>query len=109
MDDVTSRRLHPRLRCLRNGAAPVNALRSDISSTVATSTTLSAEALGLPANLDLRRVRESMTMRPAGIVADKKERFPKRKKLAGQPAAESSFVNVFVELFSETADDGEAT
>ena len=50
-----------------------------------------------------------MTMRPAGIVADKKERFPKRKKLAGQPAAESSFVNVFVELFSETADDGEAT
>jgi subtilisin family serine protease len=62
----------------------------------------------LPADLDLGEVRESMTMRPAGMAPDRKDRFSKRKKLEKQPAAAGSFVNVFVELYSDMAEDEEA-
>jgi hypothetical protein len=92
ISDATSRRLHPRLRCLKNGAAPVNLLRSNISATVATAPSVSAEALGLPANLDLSMFRESLPASPTNVLAGKPRRLPKRKKLADQPQPERSYV-----------------
>lgn len=105
VSDETSRRLHPRLRCLKNGAATVNLLRSDISSTVATAPSLSAESLGISANLDLSQFRESLTMSPAKIPV--RARLQKRPKLAATEQADQSYVNVFVELYRDGAvDDG---
>lgn len=91
--DEASRRLHPRLRCLRNGAAPVNLLRSDISATVASAPSLAAESVGVPADLDLALIRETL---PRAL-----PKPARRPKLAAQPAAENSFVNVFVEVFRD--------
>ncbi len=105
-NDETSRRLHPRLRCLKNGAGSVNLLRSDISSTVATAPSLSAETLGIPANLDLTMFRESLPIGSTNIPRRVRQRLPKRPKLATQHSAGLSYVNVFVELFRDRAVDG---
>jgi subtilisin family serine protease len=99
--DEASRRLHPRLRCLRNGAAQVNLLRSDISATVASAPSLAAESVGVPANLDLALVRETLSMRPSETPPRTLPKPARRLKLAAQPAAENSFVNVFVEVFRD--------
>jgi subtilisin family serine protease len=104
--DEISRKLHPRLRCLRNGAASVNLLRSDISSTVATAPSISAEALGVPASLDLSLFRENLPIRPAEIPPRRRPRLAKRPKLAQQPPADRSYVNVFVELYRDRTADG---
>ena len=106
-DDESARRLHPRLRCLRNGAAPVNLLRSDISSTVATAPGVPI-ALGLPSTLDLARLRESLPISPSETPPRSRPRMAKRKKLSDEPLAKASFVNVFVELYRDRAADGGA-
>lgn len=103
--DEDSRRLHPRLRCLRNGAAPVNLLRSDITSTVASAPSLMAESIGVPADLDLSLIRGALPMSPAETAQRVQPKPKKRPKMAGQPKAERSFVNVFVEVFRDTTDD----
>jgi hypothetical protein len=99
--DEASRRLHPRLRCLRNGAAQVNLLRSDISATVASAPSLAAESVGVPVNLDLALVRETLSMSPSDTPPRTLPKPARRLKLAAQPAAENSFVNVFVEVFRD--------
>jgi subtilisin family serine protease len=107
-DDESLRKLHPRLRCLQNGAAPVNLLRSDISSTVATAPGVPI-ALGLPSTLDLARLRESLPMSPSDTPQRPRPRMAKREKLSEQKPAQSSFVNVFIELYRDkTADRGAA-
>lgn len=99
--DEASRRLHPRLRCLRNGGAPVNLLRSDISATVASAPSLSAQSVGVPADFDLAMVREALPMSSSDTPPRTLPKPARRPKLAAQPAAENSFVNVFVEVFRD--------
>ena len=101
-----ARRLHPRLRCIRNGAASVNLLRSDITATVASAPSLSLEAIGVPANLDLALIRQTLPMAPTESAQRSLPRPDKRQKLATQPPPEQSFVNVFVEAFRD-ADNGD--
>ena len=104
--DEVSRRLHPRLRCLRNGGAPVNLLRSDIASTVASAPSLSLDAIGVPGDLDLAVLRETLPMSATEEPQRPSPRPARRQKYADQPPAEQSFVNVFVEVFRDPADDG---
>jgi subtilisin family serine protease len=104
--DEISRKLHPRLRCLKNGAAPVNLLRSDISSTVATAPSISAESLGVPGSLDLSLFRESLPIGPSETPVRARRRLTKRPKLDDQPPPERSYVNVFVELYRDRGADG---
>ena len=100
-NDRFSRRLHPRLRCIRNGAAEVNLLRSDLSSTVATASADQPpppEALeavsgmkGLATSLNFTQQLEAPPKQP-------RTRLKKRPRLKNQKQASNSFVNVFVEL-----------
>ena len=107
--DEISRRLHPRLRCIRNGAAPVNLLRSGITSTVASAPGLSAVALGLPANLDMAVFAESAPVATASS-RSRRTRFPKREPIEQALPPDRSSVNVFVELHHDRGiDGGEAT
>lgn len=99
--DEASRRLHPRLRCLRNGSAPVNLLRSDISATVASAPSLLAQSVGVPADFDLAMVREALPTSSSDTPPRTLPKPARRPKLAAQPAAENSFVNVFVEVFRD--------
>jgi subtilisin family serine protease len=103
--DEVSRRLHPRLRCLRNGAAPVNLLRSDISATVASLPSLAIDVIGVPPDLNLSILRETLPMSPSDTPPRPLPKPARRPKLAAQPAAESSFVNVFVEVLRDTGGD----
>lgn len=104
--DEASRRLHPRLRCIRNGSASVNLLRSEIASTVASAPSLDLGSIGIPPNLDLTNLREALPMSPAETPARSLPRLSKRQKLDAQPAPDLSFVNVFVEVFRD-AGEGE--
>ena len=108
-----TRRLHPRLRVVRNGDRYVNAVRSDATATVACRlpsqgagavAPAPALAAGSPGDLDAMR-----------DMAPPRTRLPKRPKIEDQPAADESFVNVFVELFpdqssvsAETPDEARA-
>ncbi len=98
-----ARRLHPRLRCIRNGAAPVNLLRSDITATVASAPSLSLESIGVPEDLDLALIREALPTATAES-ARPLPRTAKRAKLATQPPPDESFVNVFVEVLRDPGD-----
>lgn len=105
--EESSRRLHPRLRCIRNGAASVNFLRSEIASTVASAPSLELDSIGVPPNLDLTTLREALPMSPAETPQRSLPRLSKRPKLAAQPASDRSFVNVFVEVFRDSGEGGD--
>lgn len=95
-----TRRLHPRLRVVRNGDRYVNAVRSDATATVACRlpsrgagalAPAPALAAGSPGDLDALR----------DLAPPPRTRLPKRPKIEDQPAADESFVNVFVELLPD--------
>ncbi len=95
------RRLHPRLRVVRNGDRSVNALRSDSSTTVVCALpatvkaggVLTAPALAASSPDDLAALR--------GKVAAPKTRLPRRRKIEEQPKADHAYVNVLIELYPE--------
>lgn len=109
--DRFARRLHPRLRCIRNGAAEVNLLRSDLSSTVATENAAAEPPLrifdaaagvqGLAASASFVQEFEQAP-KPA------RPRLKKRPRLKNQKQASDSFVNVFVELV-RSGDSGDVS
>ncbi len=107
--DRFARKLHPRLRCIRNGAAEVNLLRSDLSSTVATSSPAAppppkifAAAAGVPT----LAASDSFVQALEPGAAPARPRLKKLSRLKNQKQASNSFVNVFVELVrSGDADD----
>lgn len=102
--DRSSRRLHPRLRCIRNGAADVNLLRSDFSSVVASAPELSASAPEkfLRAGLALQ---DSFFATSLDVELPDRKRLKPRPKLTNKRASTQSFVNIFVEL--QRSDGGE--
>ena len=100
--DVRTRKLHPRLRVVKNGARVVNAVRADSGTTVACSTPV--ETAGTPAPY------ETPPSQPAAPepAAPASRRLPRRPKMGERPAASDAFVNVFIELFPERADASRA-
>jgi subtilisin family serine protease len=98
--DAGARRLHPRLRVIRNGDRMVNTLRADASSTVASTAAVQGArpvltapplAAASPRDLDVLRRHE---LAPAA-------RLPRRRPIDTQPAATDAFVNVVIELVPE--------
>jgi subtilisin family serine protease len=96
--DSALRKLHPRLRCIRNGSAPVNILRSEFSATVATPKSVDVSTFGVPLNLDLSTFGRPVALEVGGGALERSGRLPKRLRMAQQPKPDRSFVNVFVEL-----------
>jgi subtilisin family serine protease len=99
-----SRKLHPRLRTLRNGDRIVNALRSVGSTTVACSAPIEREEAPAAAMYEeiaqqsIENLRAAV--RPMRVA---KRRKGYRPKIERQPAADDSFVNVFIEFYPERA------
>lgn len=100
-----ARRLHPKLRVLRNGSATVNALRSEISSLVV-STAPVPDAADRK-DIDLSRLQRDIFQTREGL-APLVEAVGKKKRpgLKGQPAASDAWVNVIVELSRDTSPAG---
>jgi hypothetical protein len=98
-----SRRLHPRLRVVRNGDRSVNAVRSDGTSTVACTLSTLAEAEGVAPSPVLAASSPADLAALRGTVGAPKKRLPKRPRIEGQPGADDAYVNVLIELHQERA------
>jgi hypothetical protein len=97
--DDHSRRIHPRLRTLQNGAREVNALRSIASSTVATALS-STDLKGLA---PLTEAFLDYTMEIAADATGKPphQKLRKAAKLSSRRKASSSYVNVLIEILRD--------
>ena len=98
-----ARRLHPRLRVVRNGDRAVNALRSDGAATVASALPVTRDAGGVPTAPPLAAGSPADLSAMRGVVDPPKTRLSKRVKMEDQAKADGSFVNVLVELHPERA------
>ena len=96
-----ARRLHPRLRVIRNGDRFVNAVRSDATSTVACALPASFGGAGVPPTpvFAASSPEDLLTLRD-GARAPKKK-LPKRGRIEDQPRADEAYVNVLIELYPE--------
>jgi len=104
-EDMGTRKLHPRLRTVRNGDRGVNAQRSLGSATVASMVAPGKEEAPVTALYD-EIAQESITNLQAAVRPMRAApKAPKgaRPKLAQQPKADDSFVNVFIEFYPERA------
>jgi subtilisin family serine protease len=101
-DEHGERRLHPRLRVVRNGDQFVNAVRSDAATTVTCAVSTSRQDGGMPpapplaagSQADLSRLR-GMARAPSG------KKLSRRARIADQPKADAAYVNVIIELQPE--------
>jgi subtilisin family serine protease len=100
-DAESARRLHPRLRVVRNGDRFVNAVRSDAATTVASALPTSREEGGVPITPALAAVSPAQLSALRDSIERPKSKLPKRGKLEDQPKADDAYVNVFVELHPE--------
>ena len=99
-EERSERRLHPRLRVIRNGDQFVNAIRSDAATTVACA--LSTSRDGVPPAPALAAASETDLAALRGIAeAPRSRKLPKRAKMEEQPKAASAYVNVLIELQPE--------
>ena len=100
-EERSERRLHPRLRVIRNGDQFVNAIRSDAATTVACALSTSRDG-GVPPAPALAAASETDLAALRGIAeAPRSRKLPKRAKLEAQPKAASAYVNVLIELQPE--------
>ncbi len=95
------RRLHPRLRVVRNGDRSVNALRSDSSTTVVCALPSTTRGGGVPTAPALAASSPDDLAAMRGKVATPKARLPRRRKIEEQPKPDRSYVNVLIELYPE--------
>ena len=108
-EDRHSRRLHPRLRMVRNGSSDVNAVRSEISTTVISTKAAQAERTGDledRGGLGIRGVveaQESIQQLDVSALSFAEGSLPKRKKLNETDPADDAFVNVFIDVSPERA------
>ena len=111
--DDKARRLHPKLRMLANGSDLVNALRSEISSTVVSTRRPSPEPTAPDAPLvaiNLSAAQACMQWLPPTLIEEpRKRRLARRRKLPSAGAAKKAFVNVFVEFVRERPGTTEET
>ena len=96
-----ARRLHPRLRVVRNGDRFVNAARSDGSTTVACGLSASREAGGVPPSPALAAASPSDLEALRKDAEAPRKKLPKRGKIEAQPQADEAYVNVLIELHAE--------
>jgi subtilisin family serine protease len=105
VDRPGTRKLHPRLRTLRNGDRGVNALRSLGSTTVACSAPIEREVA--PAARLFEQIARQTIASPKAAVRSLRARPRRaaaaRPKIDAQPAADDTFVNVFIEFYPERA------
>lgn len=103
--DDTSRKLHPWLRVIRNGDAIVNAVRSDGSTRMACSVSVTPETGGTAvAPVHVEQAGLTSPNAPLAEAADAapRGRLPKRGKMETRPAASDAYVNVFIEFAPES-------
>lgn len=96
-----ARRLHPRLRVVRNGDRFVNAVRSDRATTVACTLRPSVAAGGVPPAPALAAASPPDLAAMRGSKGRPKRKLPSRDRMADQPKADEAFVNVLIELYPE--------
>ncbi len=103
-EKTDSRKLHPRLRTIGNGDRYVNSQRAVASTTVAST----AQVASL--DVDVWAAIEEKAPQSVGGVRSPPSSLPAgpRIKLAEQPPADDSFVNVFIEFYPDRANIGEA-
>ena len=99
-----ARRLHPRLRVVKNGDRVVNAVRSDATTTVACAlpTSQAPEGIAPAPALAAASLPDLSALR--GRVSLPRRRLPKRPKIEDQSAADDAYVNVLIELHQERPD-----
>lgn len=102
MSSQSSRRLHPRLRVLRNRSAEVNGLRSEIATTVASRSAVPEEPES-GARDSFIAAQERLPSLDSSAISLKTSRLPVRQKLDESEPANEAFVNVFVEVLPESA------
>jgi subtilisin family serine protease len=100
--DQDARRLHPRLRVYANCDDQVNALRSELSTAVAsTLAPSSAPRVQSLADSDLGKAQRYQHALLRSVVPEHGLKVKKSKKLSAQPPAKHAFVNVFVQFLPE--------
>ena len=106
IENSGARKLHPRLRTVKNGDRAVNAQRSIGSATVACTAAVPAEESTATSVYD-EISQQSIENLKAAV---RPTRFPtkgpkgkKRAKIEDLPKADDSFVNVFIEFYTERA------
>ncbi len=102
----TARRLHPRLRLLRNGSKEVNGCRTELCTTVARRGIDSGTDNAMPtqiSGLDLtaaqqQSVQADFSARSISVQRTAGKKLPGRKPMEQQEKADDSFVNVFISV-----------
>ena len=105
-NDDGSRRIHPRLRILQNGARDVNVLRAIASPTVATSLSVAQTKVLSSAVQDYCQYREAVAA--DSLRMPRHSRLRKAPKLASQPKPVTTFVNVLIEVQRDRGVDSRA-
>jgi subtilisin family serine protease len=95
------RRLHPRLRQVRNGGARVNAVRADGAATVACTLPASTAGGGVPTAGPLAAASPDDIEALRAAAPRPRTRLPRRPRIETLPPADAAWVNVIVELHAE--------
>src|SRR5688500_11828598 len=90
-----TRKLHPRLRVVTTGGPVGNAVRSDLSTTMACGAAVDPVS-GIPTALTI-----AARLGAPGVTAAAARRLGPRQRRQKRKPKKESFVNVFVELFRE--------
>jgi subtilisin family serine protease len=105
-EDEDLRKLHPRLRTVRNGGRGVNARRAVGSATVACAASVEEEEApvaamhGEIAQQSITNLQAAVRPLRAGL---RRAKGARRSKVGEQPPANDTFVNVFIEFYPERA------
>lgn len=97
MTSNDERKLHPRLRLLKNRSDPVNATGALFSARIASGMVLDASSLGTDAMRTLQACESFACGESAGDTVPVRARPPRRPKLTETGLASEAYVNVFVE------------
>ena len=104
---VAAHRLHPRLRVIGNGSGPVNACRSKVSAQVASVPTAPYSTTILEDGVDIAAIQAATGNRSLAFeVKDDsltKANLSKRRSIEDQPAPDTSFVNVIIDVVPASA------
>lgn len=104
---VAAHRLHPRLRVIGNGSGPVNACRSKVSAQVASVPATPYSTTILEDGIDIAAIQAATGNRSLAFKAKDdaltKANLSKRKSIQDQPAADTSFVNVIIDVVPASA------
>lgn len=106
----TAHRLHPRLRVVGNGDGPVNACRAKISTQVSTGTSVEFSVDDIEDETSIADLQTSVQTFSRGQDRDllKRRGLSEREKLTKRPPADTSYVNVLIDVTSNSQDTDDA-